>query len=34
VGISVDTKWAGAKGFFAKEGLFLLKVQGKVIIVK
>ena len=26
--ISVDTKWAGAKGFFAKEGLFLLKVQG------
>lgn len=26
--ISIDTKWAGAKGFFAKEGLFLLKVQG------
>jgi len=26
--ISVDTKWAGAKGFFAKEGLFLLRVQG------
>lgn len=26
--ISVDTKWAGAKGFFAKEGLFLLKIQG------
>jgi uncharacterized protein (TIGR00266 family) len=26
--ISVDTKWAGAKGFFAKEGLFLLKVRG------
>jgi uncharacterized protein (TIGR00266 family) len=26
--ISVETKWAGAKGFFAKEGLFLLKVQG------
>ena len=26
--ISVDTKWAGAKGFFAKEGLFLLKVHG------
>ena len=26
--ISIDTKWAGAKGFFAKEGLFLLKLQG------
>jgi len=26
--VSVDTKWAGAKGFFAKEGLFLLKVSG------
>jgi len=26
--ISVDTKWAGAKGFFAKEGLFLLKIKG------
>jgi len=24
----VDTKWAGAKGFFAKEGLFLLKIKG------
>ena len=26
--ISIDTKWAGAKGFFAKEGLFLLKLKG------
>ena len=26
--ISVDTKWGGAKGFFASEGLFLLKVHG------
>jgi len=26
--VSVDTKWAGARGFFAKEGLFLLKVSG------
>lgn len=26
--ILVDTKWAGARGFFAKEGLFLLKIQG------
>ncbi|NLE95713.1 MAG: TIGR00266 family protein [Dehalococcoidia bacterium] len=25
----VDTKWSGAKGFFAKEGLFLLKVSGR-----
>ena len=28
-GLIVDTKWAGAKGFFAKEGLFLLKVSGQ-----
>jgi uncharacterized protein (TIGR00266 family) len=27
--LTVDTKWAGAKGFFAKEGLFLLKVTGR-----
>ena len=26
--VSVDTKWSGAKGFFAKEGLFLLRVGG------
>ena len=28
-GLTVDTKWAGAKGFFAKEGIFLLKVSGR-----
>lgn len=27
--LTIDTKWAGAKGFFAKEGLFLLKVSGR-----
>ena len=27
-GISVDTKWGGAKGFFSGEGLFLLKAEG------
>lgn len=27
--LTVDTKWAGARGFFAKEGLFLLKVSGR-----
>lgn len=27
-GINVDTKWGGAKTFFSKEGLFLLKVGG------
>ncbi len=27
--LTVDTKWAGAKGFFAKEGLFLLKASGR-----
>ncbi len=26
--IQVDTKWGGAKTFFSKEGLFLLKVSG------
>ena len=26
--ISVDTQWGGAKTFFSKEGLFLLRVQG------
>jgi uncharacterized protein (TIGR00266 family) len=26
--LTVDTRWAGAKGFFAKEGLFLLKISG------
>ncbi|MFZ4584547.1 MAG: TIGR00266 family protein [Acidimicrobiia bacterium] len=27
-GIGVDTKWGGAKTFFSKEGLFLLRVGG------
>lgn len=26
--ITVDTKWGGAKSFFSKEGLFLLKISG------
>jgi uncharacterized protein (TIGR00266 family) len=26
--ITLDTKWAGARGFFAKEGLFLLRLKG------
>jgi len=26
--IEVDTKWGGAKSFFSKEGLFLLKISG------
>ncbi|WP_456468979.1 TIGR00266 family protein [Archaeoglobus sp.] len=27
--ISIDTKWGGAKTFFAGEGLFLLKLEGE-----
>ena len=27
-GVNVDTKWGGAKTFFAREGLILLKVSG------
>ena len=27
-GVTVDTKWGGAKGFFSSEGLFLLKTTG------
>jgi len=27
--IDIDTKWGGAKTFFAGEGLFLLKLEGK-----
>ena len=27
-GIDVDSKWGGAKTFFSREGLFMLKVQG------
>ena len=26
--LSVDTQWGGAKTFFSKEGLFLIRVQG------
>lgn len=26
--LTVDTKWSGARGFFAKEGPFLLKISG------
>ena len=29
MGIEIDTKWGGAKTFFASEGLFLLKATGK-----
>ncbi len=31
-GINIDTKWGGAKTFFSKEGLFLLKISGKGIV--
>ena len=33
-GVSIDTKWGGARTFFASEGLILLKAtgQGKVIL--
>ena len=27
-GITIDTKWGGAKTFFSREGLFLLKITG------
>jgi uncharacterized protein (TIGR00266 family) len=27
-GVEIDTKWGGAKTFFSKEGLFLLKISG------
>ena len=27
--IEIDTKWGGAKSFFAGEGLFLLKIDGR-----
>lgn len=32
-GVTVDTKWSGAKGFFSKEGLFLLKASGQGILL-
>ncbi|MBI3968936.1 MAG: TIGR00266 family protein [Chloroflexi bacterium] len=28
-GVTVDTKWGGAKSFFAGEGLFLLRIHGQ-----
>ena len=28
-GVEVDTKWGGAKTFFAREGLFMLRCQGQ-----
>ncbi|WP_258083787.1 TIGR00266 family protein [Thermococcus thermotolerans] len=31
-GISIDTKWGGAKTFFGREGLFLLKMTGRGLV--
>lgn len=31
--LQIDTKWGGAKTFFASEGLFMLKVQGAGTLV-
>ena len=31
-GISIDTKWGGAKTFFGREGLFLLKMSGTGVV--
>ena len=31
-GISIDTKWGGAKTFFGREGLFLLKISGRGLV--
>lgn len=31
-GISIDTKWGGAKTFFGREGLFLLKMSGRGLV--
>ena len=33
MGVSVDTKWGGAKTFFASEGLFLLKCSGQGSVI-
>jgi len=30
--INIDTKWGGAKTFFAREGLFLLKMTGRGLV--
>src|SRR6266481_4384537 len=32
-GLSVDTKWGGAKSFFGGEGLFVLMVQGRGLLL-
>jgi uncharacterized protein (TIGR00266 family) len=32
-GITVDTKWSGAKTFFGSEGLIMLKVSGKGTLI-
>jgi uncharacterized protein (TIGR00266 family) len=32
-GIEVDTKWTGAKTFFGREGLIMLKVSGSGILI-
>ncbi len=32
-GISIDTKWGGAKTFFASEGLFLLRCTGQGTLI-
>ena len=32
-GIAIDTKWGGAKTFFASEGLFLLKCSGRGTLI-
>ena len=32
-GITVDTKWSGAKAFFGSEGLIMLKVSGKGTLI-
>jgi len=31
--LTVDTKWGGAKSFFAGEGLFVLQVQGQGLLL-
>lgn len=31
-GINIDTKWGGAKTFFGREGLFLLKLTGRGLV--
>src|ERR1041385_3063064 len=32
-GLTVDTKWGGAKSFFAGEGLFVLLIQGQGLLL-